>query len=707
MKNKLVIVESPSKAKTIEKYLGKNFKVVSTKGHIMDLPKSSMGIDIENNFEPKYIKVRKQLKLIKELQEVAKKMKEIYLASDNDREGEAIAYHAYLIIKEAIEKEKNKSKKDTDKIKKKNASLNKSFKRVVFNEITENVIKEAIENPRELDINKIDSQKARRVLDRLVGYSISPILWKKVKRGLSAGRVQTVALRFIVEREREREVFKKELYWKIKGLFKNGDIIEAEASKYKNKKIDFKNKELIDEIIDSLKDEKNGIISNIKTTNNKIKKKPPYITATLQQEAFSKFNFNSKKTMRIAQTLYEGVDLDKGRIGLITYMRTDSTRISTIALESAKKFIIENYGEENFDYDKKLFRVDKNFTQDAHEAIRPTDVYLTPSKVKKFLTPDQYKLYTLIWERFTFALMTPPEISTQTVYIKVNDTEFIANFKKLFKKGYYKYAKVLKPTQKFVDFKNLEINDKLNIEKIELEEKETEPPKRYDEASLIKKLKESGIGRPSTYAPTISTLQDRNYIVKENRKLVPTKIGRLVVDLLLSNFQKIFEYDFTANMEKDLDLIEQGQKNYVSTIKNFWNEFNPQVESFANIKSVKDQLKVVTGIKCPACGSDMIYYEGRYGPFLGCSNFPKCKTILNLSYGICPECKQGFIVKRKGKKKFFYGCSRYPECNWTSLKKIDLIKCPECGNYMVNIPQKNIIKCINKDCGYEIKLEND
>lgn len=703
MKKKLVIVESPSKARTIEKYLGRDFKVVSTKGHIMDLPRSRMGVDIDNDFEPQYIKIRKQLKLIREIQEIAKNMKEIYLASDNDREGEAIAYHVYLILKEAIEKRK----KQSDIKSKIDLSDTNYFKRVVFNEITEDVIKEAIKKPRTLDVNKIDSQKARRVLDRLVGYSISPILWKKVKRGLSAGRVQTVALRFIVEREIERENFKKEFFWKIKGIFKNKDLLEAEAVKYKDKKIDFKNKELIDRIIEDLKKEKYGIVKEIKTTNTSVKKKPPYITATLQQEAFSRLNFNAKKTMRIAQSLYEGVDIENNRIGLITYMRTDSTRISITALNKVKDFIISNYGEDNFDYDKKLFKVDKNFTQDAHEAIRPTDVSLTPSKVKKYLTPDQFKLYSLIWERFLFAFMSSPVISTQTLYIKVKDTDFTASFKKLLKEGFYKYARILKPLQKFVEFKNILINEKLNIEKIKIDKKETEPPKRYDEASLIKKLKESGIGRPSTYAPIISTLQERNYVIKENKKLVPTRIGRIVLELLLNNFKNIFEYDFTANMEKLLDLIEQGKKDYLSIIKNFWDEFNPQIKFFSNIKSIKDELKIITGIKCPECGSDMIYHEGKFGPFLGCSNFPACKTILNLSYGLCPKCKTGLIIKRKGKKKSFFGCSRYPDCDWTDLKKHELLKCSKCGSYMVNLPDKGVIKCINKDCGYEIKINSD
>ncbi len=684
MKTNLVIVESPSKAKTIEKYLGASYKVVSTKGHIMDLPKSRLGVDLENDFKADYIKMRAKSKEIKALKESAKKIKKIYLASDNDREGEAISFHVLEVLK-------------------KHVSKNAEFKRIIFNEITKNVIRESIKNPKEINYNMVDSQKARRVLDRLVGYKISPILWKKVKKGLSAGRVQTVTLRLIVDREKERLAFKSEKYWKLKAKFgKNkSSIVEGELDNYKNKKVNIKDKKLIDEIVDKFEKYDEANISKVSKRKTKIKKKPPYITATLQQEAFKRFGFSSKKTMAVAQTLYEGVDIGNTRIGLITYMRTDSIRISDQAQQGAKKYIEENLNPNDYS-PLKSGNKSKSKVQDAHEAIRPTDVNHTPKKLEQYLTKDQYKIYSMIWERFLSNFLKEPEVMNMTVNFQVDDIIFKSQFKNLVNKGYFKVYSVLKLPQKFVSLPDIKEGEIYKIMSHECEEKETEPPKRYDEASLIKKLKDSGIGRPSTYAPTISILYYRNYIVKEKKKIIPTKIGMIVCDLLIKNFPEFFNTSFTANMENKLDKIENGESDYKKTIENFWKEFKPELDKFSEIESVKDKVKEKTGIKCKECDGYMLLQYGKYGPFLGCENFPECKSIKPISYGFCDKCSTGFLVKRSSNRKSFLGCSNYPKCK--NIKNATApLKCPNCGSYMINNKESNNIVCINSECGKVIE----
>ncbi|MCX8058364.1 MAG: type I DNA topoisomerase [Spirochaetes bacterium] len=708
----LIVVESPSKAKTIEKYLGKDYKVISTKGHIKDLPKWPIAVDIENGFEAKFVIKKDRKKEIEALKELSKKAENILIASDNDREGEAIAAHVKEIIEEEV----------------KNANI----KRVVFNEITKKAILDSLKNPRDVDQNKVSSQKARRVLDRLVGYKVSPILIKKAGGDLSAGRVQTVALRMIVEREKEREKFIPEKYYKLIGSFlikkdlngsneidrkkidkkyieKNKDLfLIATAINYNGKKIDSKDFEIFQTLEQLCKRYLKGELLEIKSRKSEIKNKPPYITATLQQEAFSLLNFPVKKTMLVAQTLYEGVEIGSTRMGLITYMRTDSTRVSQTAKDEVKEFIIKNYGENNYFYNEKLFSISDELSQDAHEAIRPTDVSLTPEKIKEYLNEDQFKLYSIIWERFVSSFMKPVKIEVLDISINYEGIIFKTTKRRVVEKGYLEVYKKLKLPISFEEFPDIKKGELFPLYFYELEKNFTEPPARYDEGTLIKKLKESGIGRPSTYATIVSTLKERNYVVVENKKLVPTKIGKIVCDLLVENFPEHFKYDFTREMEEELDKIENGNSNYLKVLKGFWNGFEPYLQKFLKIESVKDKIKEETSIKCELCGGKMIKKFSKYGEFVGCENYPKCKNIKNYTFGVCPQCGTGLIIKRvsKNKKKYFAGCSNFPNCNWVGFsKKLSYLKCDKCGELIVNI-NGEIFKCVNKDCGKEFSKDD-
>jgi DNA topoisomerase-1 len=687
-KKNLIIVESPTKVKTISNYVGKDFEVVATKGHIRDLPKYSLAIDIKNSFEPKYEIPKEKKETIEKLVNFSKGKENIFLASDNDREGEAIAYHVSEIIKE-----KN--------------SQNLNFKRIVFNEITKPAILKALENPGEIDIKKVDSQKARRVLDRLVGYQVSPILWKKVLKGISAGRVQTVALRYIVEREEERENFKSTPYWPIYATVEKK--YKFELKKIDNKTYDPKDKKQKDEAeyrINNPDKLKEGRIESLTQTTSSAKNIPPFVTSTLQQTAFRLFNYSPKKTMTIAQKLYEGVSVGKEQKGLITYMRTDSVRVSSIAVDEAKRFIRENYGQ-SMVQSISNYQSDTKNVQDAHEAIRPTDVFLRPQDLKNYLSKEEYNIYSIIWERFVSAFMKPPVYNNLTIKMTARNMLFEIKFKSVVEKNSLQILNLLKPERKEEDFPDFKQGDIVKITDIEIAEKMTEPPARYDEALLIKKLKDEGIGRPSTYATILDILYNRNYVIKENKKLVPTEVGRLTVNFLKKYFADIFEYGFTAKMEENLDKIEEGKLKYLDVMNDFYSKFEPLLKSTDKMESLKEKLIVKTGLKCEKCGGDMLIRQSKNGQFLGCSNYPNCTNTKALSYGVCPKCNSGFVVKRYFKNKSFFGCSRYPKCDFITNKKLELLKCPKCGSFMYNDDKTKSIICLNPECDYKIELEKN
>jgi len=685
-KKNLIIVESPTKVKTISNYVGKDFEVIATKGHIRDLPKYSFAIDIKNSFEPKYEIPKDKKETIEKLINVSKGKENIFLASDNDREGEAIAYHVSEVIKE-----KNKQ--------------NLNFKRIVFNEITKPAILNALENPGEIDIKKVDSQKARRVLDRLVGYQVSPILWRKILNGISAGRVQTVALRYIVEREEERENFKSTPYWPIYATVEKKykfELKKIDDKTYNSK--DKKQKEEAEYRINNPDKLKEGKIESLTQTTSSAKNLPPFVTSTLQQTAFRLFNYSPKKTMSIAQKLYEGISVGKEQKGLITYMRTDSVRVSNIAVDEVKKFIRENYGSDMVQ-SVSNYQSDGKNVQDAHEAIRPTDVFLKPQDLKNYLSKEEYNIYSIIWERFVSAFMKPPVYKNLTIKMTARDMLFEIKFKSVVEKNSLQILNLLKPESKNEDFPDFKQGDIVKITDIEIVEKMTDPPARYDEALLIKKLKDEGIGRPSTYATILDILYNRNYVIKENKKLVPTEVGRLTVNFLKKYFADIFDYGFTAKMEENLDKIEEGKLKYIDVMNDFYSKFEPLLKSTDKMESLKEKLIVKTGLKCEKCGGDMLIRQSKNGQFLGCSNYPNCTNIKTLSYGVCPKCNSGFVVKRYFKNKTFYSCSTYPKCNFITKKKIELLKCPKCGSFMYNDEKTKSIICLNSECDYKIEIE--
>lgn len=690
-KKKLVIVESPAKAKTINRYLGADYIVKSSMGHLIDLPKSRLGIDLDNGFEPEYITIRGRAKILNELKREAKKSEEVLLAADDDREGESIAWHIGNRIKLA--------------------NSNIPIKRIVFHEITKDALNEAIEKPRDIDIAKVNAQKARRVLDRLIGYNLSPLLWEKIKRGLSAGRVQNVALLIICNREGEIEAFIPVEYWTF-GVFlkhKNKEFL-AELQKYKGSKPELKTKEDVDEIMEHLKD-KTYKVSSIEIKDRLRNPIAPYTTSKLQQAASTSLGYNSSKTMQIAQTLYEGVSIAGESTGLITYMRTDSVRISPVAQEQAREFIKKEYGENYLPIEAPSYSVKKN-AQDAHEAIRPTNVFLTPDYVKEYLKSEQYKLYKLIWERFVSSQMLPAKMKNTRAIIVAGDCEFSVSSSKIEFDGYLKVLTIDKgDKEKVLKMPNLSENEICEFVDNNPEQHFTTPPPRYNDASLVKTLEESGIGRPSTYAPTIRTIISRHYIQRKGKQLVPTELGKLVNELISENFSELININFTANMESKLDKIEDDNIEWNNILKEFYPHFLDTLKTATeNIHNMKDFFNEETDFVCEKCGKKMIKRLGRYGYFIACSGFPECKNARGISFGVCPKCKGDITLKRSKRGREFYGCSNYPKCDFVSWDKPIQTPCPKCNGLMVErqIKNKGLFKvCIKEDCGYSEEISED
>lgn len=689
----LVIVESPAKAKTIEKYLGANYTVKASMGHLIDLPKSRLAIDVEHNFEPEYITVRGRAKLLKELQSDAKKASLVLLASDNDREGEAIAYH----LRNAIHAK----------------SATTPIKRIVFNEITPVAIKEAVVRPADIDESLVNAQKARRVLDRLVGYNLSPLLWKKVKNGLSAGRVQSVALRLICDREREVESFIPEEYWTLDADFKKEKVtFTAQLVSWNGEKPVLPNEKAVQALIEQLKQAKAEVVDR-KETEKTLRPKPPFTTSKLQQAAANRLGFTSKKTMQIAQQLYEGVNIGNSRVGLITYMRTDSVRISQAALQDVRTWIGENFPKE-LPKEAVEYTVEKK-AQDAHEAIRPTYVTYTPDSVREFLTRDQLRLYSIIWERFVSSQMNPARSKTISLDIACGAGIFRISGSKLVEKGFYRVIKVLtNKEEKESPLPEVALGENLEIVKFYPEQHFTQGPSRYTDATIIKTLEEKGIGRPSTYAPIISVLLERYYVSRSNKQLVPTVLGRMISDMLVEYFPDVVEVGFTAAMENKLDQVEEDLVSWPQMIREFYDPFIARVhEVQQSLESYKGSLDEPTEYTCELCGKPMVKKLGRFGYFLACSGFPECKNTKSIFLAKCPRpgCT-GHIVarKNKGRGKEFYGCTRYPDCDFISHFKPLSINCPKCGWFLVEKYDKKIgtfKACINPDCDYLHSSEDE
>ncbi|MDM8265128.1 type I DNA topoisomerase [Limosilactobacillus vaginalis] len=681
-KKKLVIVESPSKAKTIGKFLGRSYKVVASLGHVRDLPKSRMGVDIENDYQPDYISIRGKGDVIKELRKDAKNAKAVYLASDPDREGEAIAWHVSNILK-LDDSEKN---------------------RVTFNEITKDAVKEAFNEPRTINMDLVDAQQARRVLDRLVGYSISPILWKKVKKGLSAGRVQSVALNLIIQRENEIRNFKPEEYWTIDAEFKhNREKFKAAFFGENGKKVSLKNNDDVQRILGKLDKNKEFAITKVTKRERKRQPQPPFTTSTMQQDANRRLNFRTRKTMMTAQMLYEGIDIKQGApVGLITYMRTDSTRIASIAKHEASKFIHEEYGGE-YAAVKPIKGKLPEGAQDAHEAIRPTSVFRTPAKMKPYLTNDQYKLYSLIWSRFVASQMTPEVIDTMNVNLQQNNVDFRASGSKVKFAGFTKVYKRGKEKDNLLP--ELKEGDNAQMISDDPAQHFTQPPARYTEAALIKTLEEEGVGRPSTYAPTLDTIQRRYYVRLVSRHFEPTELGEIVNTIIEKQFPDIVNAKFTADVEDKLDQIEEGKQNWVRVVDSFYQPFSKEV-STAESEVAKIEMKdELAGMDCDICGAPMVVKMGRYGKFYACSRFPECrntKAIVKDTGITCPKCGQGTVVERKSKKnRVFYGCSRYPDCDFVSWDKPIGRNCPKDGHFLVEKKIKGGTQVVCPNGDYE------
>ena len=734
--SKLVIVESPTKAKTISKFLGKGFIVKSSFGHVRDLPKSKLGVDVEHNFEPQYAISRDKSKVVKELKEAAKKSDEILFATDEDREGEAISWHLAQILD----------------IKPEDA------KRIVFHEITKSAISEALDHPRSLDIKMVNAQQARRILDRLVGYNLSPFLWRKVAKGLSAGRVQSVAVRLVVEREREIKDFKPEEYWSIESIFTNSAQDEMAARLYAigEKKLDkmgIKNKEQVDGIIADLKNSEYKI-ANVEKKITKRAPSPPFTTSTLQQDANNHLGFSAKQTMLIAQKLYEGLELgSEGSVGLITYMRTDSVNLSEKFLNEAKEIIGSEFGSK-YQLPKPRFYSNKSRNaQEAHEAIRPTEVSRTPESVKPYLDRNQFRLYELIWRRAVATQMAGAEINSLAIDILGQKNYlFRANGQTILFDG---FIRLYPDRAKENLLPEVKIGEKVSLKEMKPEQHFTEPPARYSDAALVKDLEHYGIGRPSTYAPTIATIEDRGYVERDEKKrLFPKDIAYLVSDLLVEHFPHIVDYEFTAKMENDLDEIAKGQKEWQPVIEDFYDPFMdnlhlkdkelskkelteektdevcdkcgspmiiktgrfgrflacsnyPECKNTKNIGAdgkVEKEQPEISNEPCDKCGKPMVVRHGRYGQFLGCSDYPNCKNIKNIDVKLnmkCPKCGQGDLVVRRSKRgKPFYGCNRYPDCDFALWDKPTGEMCPDCGQSLV-YAAKGGTKCSNKECGYK------
>ena len=683
----LVIVESPAKATTIEKYLGPGYTVKASMGHLIDLPKSRMAVNVENDFQPEYITVRGRAKLLKELQKDAKKSTHVLLASDNDREGEAIAWHLNNALKDKTEAD---------------------IKRIVFNEITPVAIKEAVKHPGEIVESKVNAQKARRVLDRLVGYNLSPLLWEKVKNGLSAGRVQSVALRLICEREKEVEDFIPEEYWTLEADFQKGKTkFTAQLAKYKGENPELKSEKAVSEIIEEIKNSECKV-SDVKVTEKTVRPKAPFTTSKMQQAAANRLGFTSRKTMQIAQQLYEGIQMGANRVGLITYMRTDSVRIAQTALDEVREWIGKEFPQ-NLPSEPIHYAVGKS-AQDAHECIRPTYSSYTPDYVKDYLTRDQLRLYTIIWERFVSCQMTNAKTATTSVEILAGDALFRVSASKLVEKGFYSVIKLLSSKEDVTgNLPSLKKDEVLESSHAFYPEQHfTQGPARYSDASIVRTLEEKGIGRPSTYAPIISVLLDRYYVTRNNKQLMPTILGKMICKILVEAFPDVINEHFTADVENTLDGVEQGNIVWNNMIRDFYGPFKKRCEEVeTSVESIKGFLDEPTDKICDKCGKPMVKKLGRFGYFLACSGFPECHNTKSIPLAKCPkEGCDGEIVARKtkGRGKEFYGCTNYPKCDFIShFKPLDNQYCPKCGWFLVEKFDKkngNYKSCINPDCDY-------
>lgn len=687
----LVIVESPAKVKTIKKFLGSNYVVTASNGHVRDMPKSQMGIDIENDYEPKYITIRGKGEILAKLRKEVKKADKIYLATDPDREGEAISWH----LSKALKLE------------------DKKVYRISFNEITKNAVKASLKNPREIDMDLVDAQQARRVLDRIVGYKISPLLWAKVKRGLSAGRVQSVALRIIADREEEINAFIPEEYWtldadlKVKGERK---LLTAKFYGTEKSKMTISSKEELDEIMKEVENAEYSV-ADIKKGERTKKAPVPFTTSTLQQEASKALNFATAKTMRIAQQLYEGVDIQgSGTVGLITYLRTDSTRISEEADATVREYIREGFGEEYVSDGDVKKSSDKKIIQDAHEAIRPTDVTRTPAAVKEFLSRDQFRLYQLVWKRFIASRMQPARYETTSVKIAAGQYRFTVAASKIVFEGFrsvYTEAGETKEENNVL-LKGLDMDSVLTKESLNSKQHFTQPPAHYTEATLVKTLEELGIGRPSTYAPTISTIIARRYVAKENKNLYLTEIGEVVNNIMKQSFPSIVDVNFTANMESLLDGVAEGKVRWKTIIENFYPDLEAAVEK---AETELEQVKIedeVTDVICEECGRNMVVKYGPHGKFLACPGFPDCRNTKPYLEKIgvpCPVCGKDVVIRKTKKGRRYYGCEDNPECEFMSWQKPSTKKCPRCGKYMLE--KGNKLVCSDEQCGYVENIENN
>ncbi|MCI9304489.1 type I DNA topoisomerase [Clostridium sp.] len=692
MGQNLVIVESPAKAKTISKYLGKNYTVEASMGHVRDLPKSKLGVDIEDNFNPKYITIRGKGELIAKLKKAAKKADKIYLATDPDREGEAISWHLANILKI--------SEDDTC--------------RIVFNEITKSAVKESIKEARKINLNLVDAQQARRVLDRLVGYEISPILWKNVKWGLSAGRVQSAALKLICDKEEEIKAFEPKEYWTVDCILKKErKKFPIKLTKYENKKLEIKTEEEANKIIKDL-EENDYKVHKVKKGSRLKNPLPPFTTSTLQQEASKKLNFMTKRTMSIAQALYEGVEVKGyGTVGLITYMRTDSVRVSEEAQGKAVDFIKQNYGEEYIPKVPRIYKGKKNI-QDAHEAIRPSHIDITPEIAKSSLSAEQYKLYSLIWKRFIASQMSSCSLNTNSIDIINGEYLFKASGSTIKFDGFMKvYDYTTEDDENDVTLPILEEGEILSSVSVEGKQHFTQPPARYTEASFVKLLEEKGIGRPSTYVPTISTLLSREYVSREKKNLIPTELGFIVNNIMSDYFKQIVDVDFTADMERKLDYIEEGSEEWKGVVGEFFTPLKVAID-----KAEKEISKVViedkvSDVPCDKCGRMMVIKRGRYGTFLACPGYPEChnaKPIVEELEVPCPKCGGKILAKRSKKGKKFFGCSNYPNCDFVSWNEPIKEACSKCGSYMTAKYSKTKGKyavCSNAECGNTMPLEDD
>ncbi|HSA07560.1 MAG TPA: type I DNA topoisomerase [Candidatus Gastranaerophilales bacterium] len=740
-KKSLVIVESPAKAKTIKKILGDSYEIKASVGHIRDLPTKKLGVDLKNNFEPEYEVMEKKQKVVDELSASARNSYEVFLAPDPDREGEAIAWHMSHLL----------------------SGTCKNIYRIEFNEITKTAIQDAVKNPRPIDMNRVNAQQTRRILDRLVGYKISPILWKNVGKGLSAGRVQSVAVRIICDREKEIEAFVPQEYWKISAdlsKLKSSAFFNAELTKFEDKKIEVNNAEDAAKAVSVLEAESTQYVID-KVTNRQTQRKPqpPFITSTLQREGSSKLGYSVKRTMQLAQNLYEGIELGaSGHVGLITYMRTDSTRISDEAKDAAKEYIVNHYGEKYYPKEARVYAKKGKNVQDAHEAIRPTYIEKTPESVRQYLSSEQYRLYKLIWSRFIASQMESANVSTVAVEIGADKYTLRASSSKLTFDGFLIVYDDREENEKDSVIPDLEKGDKLKLKKVNSSQHFTQPPPRYSEATLVKTLEELGVGRPSTYAPTIATIQDRGYVIKEDKSLVPTPLGKTVNELLVQHFPDVVSSDFTANMENHLDEIETDKADWKGILGNFYEPFEVVLK-----KAQKEiqKVEILTEHECPECGKPMALKTSRFGSqFLGCSGYPECKSTKPLSKDmkplpddqpsdeICEKCGSGMLIKQgpygeylgcsnqecKYKKKIikktgvncpqegcdgellerksrygkvFYGCSKYPACNFALWNEPNGQKCPECGSMLVNkyLKRGNKVACSKKECTFEKPME--